>query len=108
MFIRIAQNANDELDPEEADNLNFGAIWTPNDNMQVSIDYWSVDYSDVITIENAQGKVVADPFQGDVKRNDTGDLIGVTTNYFNAAEVSTDGIDIEASYFFPENRYGGI
>jgi len=106
VFIRIAQNANDELDPEEADNLNIGAIWTPTDNMQVSIDYWSVDYSDVITIENAQGKVVADPFQSDVKRNASGDLIGVTTNYFNAAEVSTDGIDIEASYFFPENSMG--
>lgn len=107
-FIRIAQNANDELDPEEADNLNIGAIWTPADNVQVSIDYWTVDYSDVITIENAQGKVVTDPTQSDVRRNSSGDLIGVTTNYFNAAEVSTDGIDIAASYFFPKNSLGDI
>ncbi|MEH6558223.1 MAG: TonB-dependent receptor [Oceanicoccus sp.] len=106
VFIRIAQNANADLDPEEADNLNIGAIWNPIDNMQISIDYWAVDYSDVITIENAQGKVVTDPTQSDVKRNTSGDLIGVTTNYFNAAEVSTDGIDIEASYFFPESTMG--
>ena len=106
VFIRIAQNANDDLDAEEAENLNIGAIWTPTDNLSVTVDYWAVDYSDVITIENAQGKVVADRLQPDVKRNSSGDLIGVTTNYFNAAEVSTDGIDLEVSYFFPQNDMG--
>jgi len=108
VFIRVAQNANDELNPEEAENLNIGAIWTPTDNFEVRIDYWAVDYSDVITIESAQGKVRTDPLQSDVKRNVSGDLIGVTTNYFNAAEVNTDGVDIEASYVFPENGLGEI
>ena len=58
-FIRISQANNPDLDPEEATNMNFGAIWTPRDNLSVKLDYWNIDYSDVITIESAQGKVAA-------------------------------------------------
>ena len=32
--------------------------------------------------------------------------MGVTTNYFNAANVTTDGIDLELAYNFPENSLG--
>lgn len=108
VFIRIAQNANVNLKPEEANNFNIGAIWDPTDSLHVTLDYWRVDYSDVITIENAQGKVIADPTQSDVKRNSTGSLIGVTTNYFNAAEVETSGFDLEASYLFPITDFGDM
>ncbi|MCS5594000.1 MAG: TonB-dependent receptor [Porticoccaceae bacterium] len=108
VFIRIAQNANVDLKAEEADNINIGAVWTPNDNLQVTMDYWSVDYTNVITIESAQGKVVADPNHSDVKRTTSGQLIGVTTNYFNAASVSTDGLDLEVNYNFPESSIGDL
>jgi iron complex outermembrane receptor protein len=106
VFIRIAQNANEDLSPEQAENLNLGLIWDPIDSLHVTFDYWAVDYEDVITIENAQGKVLADPAQSDVKRNINGDLIGVTTNYFNAAAVKTEGFDVGATYFFPESDLG--
>jgi len=106
VFIRIAQNANENLKPEEADNFNIGALWNPTDNIQMSLDYWAVEYANVITIENAQGKVIADPTQDDVKRNTTGSLIGVTTNYFNAAAVDTNGLDFEAGYAFPASDAG--
>ena len=67
-FIRVAQNANENLKAEEADNMNIGAVWKATDNLQVTLDYWAVDYTNVITIESAQGKVVADPSQSDIKR----------------------------------------
>ncbi len=108
VFIRIAQNANVNLKPEQADNYNLGAIWDPTDSIHISLDYWRVDYTNVITIENAQGKVITDPTQSDVKRNATGSLIGVTTNYFNAADVETSGFDFEASYFLPVNDIGDM
>jgi iron complex outermembrane receptor protein len=105
-FIRIAQNANENLQPEEATNFNFGVIWDPTDSLHISADYWRVDYSNVITIESAQGKVVADPSQSDVKRTSDGTLFGVTTNYFNAAQVDTDGIDFAVDYFLPASDIG--
>jgi iron complex outermembrane recepter protein len=106
VFIRVAQNANENLKPEESNNFNVGAIWDPIESVHVSLDYWKVDYTNVITIESAQGKVIADPEQSDVKRNTTGQLIGVTTNYFNAASVDTDGLDLEAGYAFPASDLG--
>ena len=106
VFIRIAQNANEDLSPEEADNLNVGVVWDPVDSFHMTVDYWAVDYKDVITIESAQGKVVTDPFQTDVKRNSNGDLIGVTTNYFNASSVETNGFDIAAEYYLPASDIG--
>ncbi len=108
VFIRVAQNANPKLKAEEADNLNVGLIFDPTDSLHLSIDYWAVDYTNVITIESAQGKVIANPTQSDVKRNSNGDLIGVTTHYFNAAFVKTNGFDFGASYIFPESKLGDL
>ena len=98
-FIRVAIASNANLKPEESDNMNFGAIWTPNEQTSLTLDYWAIDYKDVITIENAQGKLNADPNGPDIFRS-VGTLVGVTTRYFNAAKVDASGIDIEAKYNF--------
>ena len=97
-FIRIAQNGNNLLSPEESENINIGILWKPDENFDFKIDYWSIDYSNVITIESAQGKVINEPLNQDIKRTIDGTLIGVTTKYFNAANVDTNGIDIELNY----------
>ena len=105
-FIRVAVAANPVLTPEESDNLNLGAIWTPNDQTSLSVDYWSIDYKDVITLESAQGKIIANPNGDDIKRIN-GTLVGITTSYFNASQIDTSGIDIEASYNF-DTSYGQV
>ena len=97
-FIRIAQNGNNLLSPEESENINLGILWKPIENFDFKMDYWSIDYSNVITIESAQGKVINDPLNSDIKRTIDGTLIGVTTKYFNAANVDTSGIDLELNY----------
>ena len=102
-FIRIAQNGNDRLSPEESENLNLGVLWNPKDNLSFKLDYWAIDYSNVITIESPQGKVINNPLDSDVKRTVDGTLLGVTTKYFNAANVDTNGIDIEINYSFDTN-----
>ncbi len=97
-FIRIAQKGNLNLKPESADNLNVGILWSPTDSFDMKLDYWAVDYQDVITIENAQGIIQANPNSAQVIRSATGTLAGVTTNYFNASSVDTNGFDLEMSY----------
>ena len=99
-FIRIAGMNNPNLKPEESDNINIGAIWRPNDNFEMKVDYWAIDYTNLITIESAQGKVAANPTGADVKRTVDGTLVGVTTYYFNAAAVDANGLDIEATWDF--------
>ena len=98
-FIRVAVAHNPDLIPETSKNTNFGAVWTPNDQTSLSVDYWDIAYEDVITIENAQGKIVANPSDPDIKRLN-GVLAGVTTQYLNAENVDASGLDIEGSYNF--------
>ena len=52
-------------------------------------------------------RVIADPNGPSMLRLVDGTLIGITTNYKNAAEVNTDGYDIEASYSI-DSRIGQI
>ena len=99
-FIRIAQANNPNLAPEESENMNIGAMWNPTDKLSMKLDYWAIDYTNVITIESAQGKVAANPLDSDVKRTAGGTLTGVTTKYFNAANVNTSGLDFESTYDF--------
>ena len=99
-FIRIAQANNPNLAPEESENMNIGAMWNPTEKLSMKLDYWAIDYTNVITIESAQGKVAANPLDPDVKRTTGGTLTGVTTQYFNAANVNTSGLDFESTYDF--------
>jgi iron complex outermembrane recepter protein len=99
-FIRIAQQNNPNLTPEESDNMNIGVMWNPSEQLTMKLDYWAIDYTNVITIESAQGKVQANPADPDVKRTTGGTLTGVTTSYFNAANVTTSGLDFESTYDF--------
>ena len=82
-FVRVAVANNPSLVPETSDNMNFGAIWTPNDQTSITVDYWDIAYENIITKESAQGKIIANPADPDIKRL-SGNLVGVTTSYINA------------------------
>ena len=43
--------ANDNLDPETADTWGFGLLWSPTDRIDVTADYWSISYENVIGID---------------------------------------------------------
>lgn len=101
LFIRRATTGSTDLKPEQATNYNLGVVWV-GDALDARLDYWRVDYEDVITIEDAQGKLLADPDGPDIERLDPNDpnseLGGISTNYFNAATINASGIDAETSY----------
>ena len=103
LFIRQTTTGNADLKPEEATNYNVGALWS-SDAFQVRLDYWRIDYKDVITIESAQAVLDQDPNGPTIVRQDPNDpsstLAGISTDYFNAATIDASGIDIETSYRF--------
>jgi outer membrane receptor protein involved in Fe transport len=43
--------ANDNLEPETADTWGFGLLWSPSDRIDVTADYWSISYENVIGID---------------------------------------------------------
>ncbi|MGS2718966.1 TonB-dependent receptor domain-containing protein [Paraglaciecola aestuariivivens] len=101
LFVRETQNGSQDLEPEQATNYNYGIVWN-SDAIQARLDFWKVDYKDVITIEDANGKLLADPDGEDIIRlvpgDPTSELTGVITNYFNAETIDASGIDFEATY----------
>ena len=97
-FVGVIATGNDNLKPEESENYNIGLIFKPTDNLDFKLDVWRVDYTNMITVENAQGKLIDDPNGADIIRTDAGFLQSVKVNYFNSSSVSVNGFDIESTW----------
>jgi iron complex outermembrane receptor protein len=107
LFIQVLIDGDTGLKPETSTNTNLGVVWTPSDNFDMRVDWWRFDYEDVITIENAQGKLNANPNGPGIRRDpDTGQLQGVSANFINAATVETDGVDVSADWNIPAGDMG--
>ena len=91
------------LRPETADVANLGFTWSPVDALELGVDYWSFDYTDVIIQQNPQALLNA-AAAGDaaaalqVERGPTGGLVRVNSFYDNASALSTDGFDFSIAY----------
>ena len=92
VFVRQAQIGNADLKPAESTNTNFGLIYGNNGN-RLSFDYWEIDFENRIEGQSAQALLSEDPFGPSITRNELGDLIGVTTTYFNEESTVLSGID---------------
>ncbi|MEP4889527.1 MAG: TonB-dependent receptor [Aliiglaciecola sp.] len=97
-FVGVIATGNEDLKPEESDNYNIGLIFKPTDNLDFKVDFWRVDYTNLITVENAQGKLIDDPNGVDIIRTEAGFLSSVKVNYFNSSSVSVEGIDFESTW----------
>ena len=95
LFVRVRSEGSTDLKPETSTNTNLGLVYSPTDNLNLRLDWWQFEYEDVITIENAQGKLDADP-NGEAVSRVNGVLNGMQVSYINAATVDTDGIDVSA------------
>ena len=93
------------LGPQRAGSANFGLLLKPVDNAAVSLDYWTLDYRDVIAQGRSFQAIVDDDCHDDgrpndplVQRDSSGQLSIVTTNYGNVGAVRTHGLDLNAYY----------
>jgi iron complex outermembrane receptor protein len=105
LFVQVISEGNPTLKPEQSTNTNLGLVWSPSDNLDMRVDYWKFNYKDVITVENAQGKLDADP-NGDFVSRVDGVLNGVGVSFINAAKVNTDGIDVAVDWNIPAGGAG--
>lgn len=91
------------LRPETADVANIGFTWSPADSLELGLDYWSFDYTDVIIQQNPQALLDA-AAAGDaaaalqIERGPTGGLVRVNSFYDNASSLSTDGVDFSIAW----------
>ena len=98
VFVRQASIGNPNLKSATSSNTNFGLIYEKG-VLKLTIDYWEIDYKDRIEVESAQAILSSDPNGPSVTRNEFGDLIGVTTSYFNEENTLIRGADFNINYF---------
>ncbi|MAC03730.1 MAG: TonB-dependent receptor, partial [Gammaproteobacteria bacterium] len=107
IFVRQARIGNPDLEPATATNSNLGLILQTDDN-KFSVDYWEIDYEDRIVAESAQALLLADPQGPTITRNSEGDLIAVTTTYFNEEKTQLSGIDLGYEHYFDLKANGSL
>lgn len=96
-----------DLRPQTAQSMNFGSLIRPNNNTGISLDYWSLNYRNVIAQGRSFQAIVDDDCRDDgrpndprIQRDSSGQLSIVSTTYENVGAVKTQGIDANAYYDF--------
>lgn len=111
---------NPDLEPESATTFNIGVVLSDLGNFNMTLDYWNIDFEDVIAQENAQTKVTIenalcvdrtpDCRDPDIFRNPlagedpddnlqhSGDISKVIARFINAPTVKTSGLDLRSQY----------
>jgi iron complex outermembrane receptor protein len=111
---------NDQLQPEESDNVTFGFVYSPawsegiawSDGMTLSIDYYSVEITDAVQ-GISPGELIdacvetLDPlFCDNTPRTSSGQLDTVQNRLQNIGAIDASGYDIAFSYLSPETGVG--
>ena len=97
-FVRLALLGNQYLKPATSENINVGFQWNVTNELDLIIDYWKIDYKNRIEVESPQVLLNTDPFAPSVTRNQFGELIAVSTSYFNEEKTEVSGIDAEINF----------
>ncbi|HEX7027436.1 MAG TPA: TonB-dependent receptor [Gammaproteobacteria bacterium] len=114
---RAQANPADPLLPEEADVGNLGLTWISDSrSAEISLDYWTYDYDQVIIQQNPQAVHDAAFFGNDPQALSQIDFAGgvispltierIHVYYDNASSLKTDGIDLGASFTVENFRLG--
>ncbi|WP_269522442.1 TonB-dependent receptor domain-containing protein [Coraliomargarita parva] len=112
--------SNPDLDPERSESYNLGFVFEPDPKAgwRFETNYYHIQTEDAIANgaqyflnSNASAQPAgvtpgtlnpSAPYAGQIIRSGTtGQLLVIYANWFNAAEVETDGIDYELSYRHP-------
>ncbi|MDA9916322.1 TonB-dependent receptor [Gammaproteobacteria bacterium] len=104
-FVRLALLGNSNLKPATSENMSLGFIWNISDAIELTLDYWTINYKNRIEVESAQVFLNNNPFGARITRNQFGELIAVSTSYFNEERTEVEGLDI-ALNIFKSTQYG--
>ena len=105
IFVRQARIGNPDLKPATAVNSNFGLIFNTDFN-RLSLDYWEIKYENRVVAQSAQALLQSDSFGPSITRNSEGDLIAVTTTYFNEKNTELSGVDLGYEHYFDLDSNG--
>lgn len=85
-----------QLKEEESTNLSVGVIFTPTDQLSITLDYYSIDIDDRIVISNKLE--AADDPSGTLGTALTAAGAGAAQFFLNGADTETRGFDLVVTY----------
>jgi iron complex outermembrane receptor protein len=111
---------NDQLKPEESDNVTFGVVYSPawsegqawSDGVTLSVDYYSVEITDAVQglspgeLIDACVETLDPAFCVNTPRTSSGQLDTVQNKLQNLGGIDASGYDIAFSYLSPETSIG--
>jgi len=99
-FTSVRTFGDPDLQPEESTTFNIGGTFETDSGLEINIDYWDFDFENVLTQESPQAIFNANPNDPRILRTEVGTVAQVLTNFVNASELNTNGIDASISYPF--------
>ena len=117
VFVNTLTSGDANLKPEESESLTLGALWRPLPGLELGLDAWRFDYTNLVVKESAQAVIdqAADddaagltgtPAQARVTRSGSGALTFVQLYFTNASSIETQGLDLSARY--SRDLWGGL
>ena len=111
---------NDQLEPEESDNITFGVVYSPawsegqawSDGVTLSVDYYSVEIDSAVQglspgeLIDACVETLDPAFCVNTPRTSSGQLDTVQNRLQNLGGIDASGVDIAFSYLSPETSVG--
>jgi iron complex outermembrane receptor protein len=123
------QTGSKDLGSEKGRSTGLGIVWSPSADFDVSVDYWNIKISDLVTNLSAD-KLLRDEAEcrmagdltsptcadaisrivrfADNSLNRPGEIKQILVNPINAASTSVDGIDVATKYVFRTAGYGNF
>ncbi len=100
------RQANPDLKPEKSKQFSLGIVIEPVADASVSVDYWRIQKTDIISDLNAK-TILADPvrYAAYITR-DSSDTPTVLLKKENQGGLKTQGLDFEASWRGSKGEYG--
>ncbi|WP_245321604.1 TonB-dependent receptor [Pseudoalteromonas sp. KS88] len=83
-----------KLKEEKSENLSLGIVYNVTDNVNVTIDYYSIDIDDRIVISNRLGKGLSSTLDAALVSSGA----GAGQFFLNGADTETQGVDFVATW----------
>ncbi|WP_461538617.1 TonB-dependent receptor plug domain-containing protein [Spongorhabdus nitratireducens] len=94
--------SNKDLKAEKSESFNFGVVYTPIEDLNLGIDYYNIEVTDVVNTPTLQelidAEVAGKGTDGLITRDANGEITAVTIKPINQGTLSTSGIDLKADY----------
>ena len=118
--ISVTTGGNPDLDPEEADSMTLGLVWSPgfatdtgwSERLDVEFGYYRHELDGAIQAVDAQTQLdlcvaTLDPqFCNGITRATTGDINSFNNRLVNIGQIDTDGYDLSLYWTLPLNDWG--